>query len=236
MSTTTHLVLPRRLFVPAISTFVLLCVLVSLGIWQVERLAWKRGLLADISRAEAAPAIKLPAQATQFEKVEIEGRFRPELAVRYGDELRDTPQGSLIGSQLLVPLERVDAPTVLVDRGWVPENVEPATPPGIVSVSGYVRVAEHPRWFSAPDDPAGRRFFTLDPEAVARALRLGPVMPFTLIVLRAAGDQLGAYPLPAEHLPRPPNDHLSYAITWFGLAIVLLVVFAVYVAKKREPS
>jgi len=224
----------RRLLVPAATTLCLLAVLVSLGIWQVERLAWKRGLLAAIDHAEAAPAIPLPADPTQFEKVSVTGRFLPDRAALYAAQVRDTAQGPVLGAQLLMPLQRTDAPTVIVDRGWVPEHAEIPTPPGIVQVEGYVRAAEHPGLFSATDNPASRHFYTLDPPAIARALQLGPVAPFTLVVLQSGAAN--AYPAPAEHLPRPPNDHLSYAITWFGLAGVLLVVFGTYVRQGRKKA
>ena len=82
---------------------------------------------------------------------------------------------------------------------------------------GYVRPPEHPRWFGATDDPAARRFFALDPAAIGAALGLAEVAPFTLVALGPAGG----VPEPAQALPRPPNDHLGYAITWFGLAGLL---------------
>jgi surfeit locus 1 family protein len=227
----------HRLLVPTLATLVMLAILMSLGFWQVQRLAWKRGLLAAIDHAESAPAVPLPPNPTQFEKVRIVGHFRPDRLALYGDQLRDTLRGPVIGAQWLVPLEREGAPTVLVDRGWVAENAHPATPAGIIAVEGYVREAEYPSWFSAPDDPAGRRFFTLNPQAIAQALGWGPVAPFTLVVLRSQDPPTAADgPIPAERLPRPPNDHLSYAITWFGLALVLVVIFAVYASKGREPT
>jgi surfeit locus 1 family protein len=218
------------------TTLILLVILLSLGVWQLQRLTWKRGLLAAIDQAEATPAVPLPPNPSQFEKIHVEGRFLADHAALYGDQLHDTPQGPVIGAQLLMPLERPGAPTVLVDRGWIPEHATPPIPSGLVSVEGYVREAEHPHWFSAPDDPTNRRFFTLDPQSIGRALGLGEVAPFTLVVLQPASGQRSGEPIPAEHLPRPPNDHLSYAITWFGLAAVLAVVFGIYAAKSREPS
>jgi surfeit locus 1 family protein len=220
--------------VPAATTSVLLAILLSLGVWQLERLSWKRGLLAAIDQAEAAPAVPLRLNPSQFEKVRVQGHFLADHAALYGDQLRDTAQGPVIGAQLLMPLERAGAPTVLVDRGWIAEHANPPTPSGEVSVEGYVREAEHPHWFSAPDDPGNRRFFTLDPQAIGRALGLGDVAPFTLVVLGSASSRQVGVPVPAERLPRPPNDHLSYAITWFGLGAVLAVVFGVYAAKSRE--
>jgi surfeit locus 1 family protein len=220
------------LVVPALSTLLMFVVLVCLGVWQVHRLSWKQALLAAIDQAEASPAVDLPAVPRQFQKVRIAGRLRPDLVATYGAQVVDTSTGPVMGAQLVMPLERPGLPDILVDRGWVPEHAAVTTPAGEVSVSGYVRMAERPGWFAATDDVAGRHFYTLDPAAIGRALGLRAVAPFTLVVLGAQSADTGAYPLPAQHLPRPPNDHLSYAITWFGLAAVLLVVFIAYSRKR----
>ena len=135
-----------------------------------------------------------------------------------------------MGAQLIVPLERQGATTVLVDRGWVPlSRRKPiGMPAGDVTVEGYVRPADRPGPFAAHDDVAMRRFYTLDPAAIGAAIGL-KVAPFTLVAL---GPQpADFFPDPARHMPRPPNDHLSYAITWFGLALALAVIFVVWSAR-----
>src|SRR4051794_32948824 len=121
----------RRLMWPAALTVTMLGLLIAVGTWQVQRLAWKREMLRQIDLAEASPAAPLGADPQPFQKVRIEGRFRSDLAALYGAEVRDTRRGPQIGSQLIEPLERPGAPPVLVDRGWVPLSPEPwATPPG----------------------------------------------------------------------------------------------------------
>jgi surfeit locus 1 family protein len=102
-------------------------------------------------------------------------------------------------------------------------------PAGVTSIDGYVRPAEHPGLFSASDDPAARQFYTLDPQAIGTALGLQHVAPFTLVAM--GPTPAAGYPDPARHLPRPPNNHLQYAITWYGLAVALLVIFGAYVRK-----
>ena len=74
-----------------------------------------------------------------------------------------------------------------------------------------------------------RQFYTLDPEAIGRSLGLQHVAPFILIALGPTPPE--HYPDPAKHLPRPPNNHLSYAITWYGLAVALVVIFALWARK-----
>jgi surfeit locus 1 family protein len=221
----------RRLLIPAISTAAMTLIMVGLGTWQVQRLAWKRGILDEIARAESEPAIPLPADPSPFAKVEVQGTFRPDLAASYGAEVRDMPEGPVLGGQLIMPLERPGDKPLLVDRGWVPLTRKQAvpTPQGMVTVSGYVRPADHPGLFSAADDLATRQFFTLNPEAIGSAVGLPGVAPFTLVALGPKPEEL--YPDPARHLPRPPNNHLQYALTWYSLAVTLLVIFALYARK-----
>jgi surfeit locus 1 family protein len=217
----------RRLIVPGLSTLVMLAILLGLGAWQVERLHWKHALLADIAAAESHPAVPLTATPAPFAKVFARGTVRYDLAALFGAEGRDLPSGPTMGAQLLVPLERPDGPTILVLLGWVPRL--PDLPPAPASIEGYIRAPDQAGTFSAMDDVAGRRFYTLDPRAIAAAVRLGPVAPFTLVALGPTVP--GQFPDPAHRLPRPPDNHLSYALTWFGLAGALVVIFLVYLRK-----
>ena len=132
-----------------------------------------------------------------------------------------------MGAQLLTPLERPGSPPVLIDRGWLPEHTAAPASPDPVTVIGYVRPPEHPSWFTGTDNAATRHFYELDPAAIGAALGLSEVAPFTLVALGPPSGPL----IPVRALPRPPNDHLSYAVTWFGLAACLLGVYAAYVRK-----
>ena len=219
----------RRLLVPGLSTLVMLAMLIALGTWQVERLHWKTALLAQIDAAEAAPGVPLPPAPAPFQKVHVAGRLLGDLRATYGAEVHDSTAGPVLGTQLIVPLERAGAEPVLVDLGWIPsdQRQSPKIPTGTASVDGYVRPAEHAGFFSATDNPAGREFYTLDPQAIGASLGLHSVAPFTLIAMGPPPP--AGYPEPAKHLPRPPNSHLQYAVTWYGLAITLVVVFVVYV-------
>ncbi len=205
----------------------MLALTVWLGVWQLQRLAWKTGLLAELDRGEAAAPIALPANPPPFAKVEATGRLRDDLRALYGSEVRSTAGGPAIGAQLISPLERPGADPVLVDRGWVPQGASLPPSPDPVRIVGYVRPPEAPIRFGAADDPAARRFYALDPAAIGAALGLPRVAPFTLV---AMGPR-DAVPQPVQALPRPVNNHLSYALTWFGLAASLLGVFAVYARR-----
>ena len=205
----------------------MLALTIALGVWQIERLHWKLGLLAEIDRAEGLPPAALSGAPLPFEKVAVVGRLRDDLVAFYGSEVRSTLAGPQLGAQVLTPLERADGPPVMIDRGWMPEHAALPTEPGETTVVGYVRPAEHSGYFSPGDDPVTRRFWALDPQAIGAALGLKQVAPFTIVALGSADGPLQ----PATALPRPPNDHLGYAITWFGLGGCLVFVFAAFVRR-----
>jgi surfeit locus 1 family protein len=218
----------KRLIVPGLSVIVMLAVLIGLGTWQVERLAWKNALLAAVDAAEQGPAVPLPPDPPAFAKVRAEGRFDPATAF-YGSEVR-TERGTAIGgAHLLGVLRRADAAPLLVDRGWVPVPgpPPPATGDGPTEVEGYVRPAEPAGLFTPAPDPVARRFYSLDPALIGPALGVPNVAPFVLVALGPPAP--AGQPDPARALPRPLNNHLSYALTWYGLAVALLVIFALYV-------
>src|SRR5271166_1838332 len=221
----------RRLLWPSAMATVMLAVLLGLGTWQVERLHWKQGVLAQIARAEAAPAVELPAEPEPYSKVQVTGHLRGDLSATYGADVRDTPAGTLLGTFLIEPLEHNDGDPILVDRGWVPDKRPGAIaqPDGDVTLQGYVRPSDAPGLFSATDNPAARQFYTLDAPAIGAALGLRQVAPFILVVLGSPPPE--RYPDPERYLPRPPNNHLSYAITWYGLAIALVVIFILWARK-----
>lgn len=218
----------RELLLPGFLALLLVLLLTGLGVWQLHRLAWKEGILATIRAAESRPGIPLAGHPGPYSKVVVRGRLRTDLAALYGDQVQDTAAGPEQGGQLIVPLERAGEAPILVDLGWVPlsERHPASLPKGLAEINGYMRPAEHPGLFSAPDDVAGRRFYTLDPGRIGAALGLPQVAPFTLVVL--GERRAGIYPMPAEHLPHPPNNHFQYALTWFGLALVLILEFGIW--------
>jgi len=225
----------RRFLIPGVTVAVILAILLGLGTWQVYRVQWKTAILARIAAAERAAPVPLGPDPEPYTKVAVTGHFRFDLAVQFGAEVRDTRRGPTMGSCQIVPLERDGAPPILVDRGWVPQLREAALddPPGQVTVTGYTRPDEKRHWFSPMDDLATRQFYTFDTTAIATAVGLPAPMPFTVIALGPLVE--AAYPVPAQYLPKPPNNHLSYAITWYGLALALIVIFFVW-ARKPSPT
>ena len=226
-------ILPRALLVPGLMTLVMLATLLGLGTWQVDRMLWKRDLLAAIAAAERAPPVPLGATPPRFARVRAEGVFHPATAL-YGAEVHTLAANPTGGARLLAVLRREGAAPVLVDRGWVPVSHPAAPPPPMpaepATVEGYARPPDTAGPFAPADDLANRRFFTLDPTTIGPALGIPDLAPFILVALGPPGT-----PDPARALPRPPNNHLSYAITWYGLAVALLVIFVLYARKVPRP-
>lgn len=224
----------RRFLLPFAIVLPVLGILVYLGTWQAQRLVWKNAIIAEIAAAEAGPARPLAATPREFEKVAVTGRLDHAREVLLGLEVR----GPTLGAHLVTPLLREGVPAVLVDRGWVPmESRAPiARPEGPVTIEGFIRAPDIRNRFSAQDDTAGRRFFTFDPTAIGAAIGVD-VAPFGVVALGGPGGAAGGLPDPARTLPRPRNNHLGYAITWYGLAFALVGVFAAWLRRRlKEPA
>jgi surfeit locus 1 family protein len=229
----------RRLLGPSLMTVAMLIVLLGLGTWQVQRLFWKEGLLAQIDHAEAADPVPLSQTPLPFTKIAVTGVFLPKETALYGADVRTIASGPAMGARMIEPMRESNGDVILIDRGWVPLS-RPGPidePSGIVTVSGYVRFGDARHWFSATDDTVARRFFTLDPKTIGDAVGQPNVLPFVLVVLGPGAEEdmeVKSWPDPARHLPRPPNSHLSYAITWYGLAVALLAIFVVWAMKESR--
>jgi surfeit locus 1 family protein len=244
-----------------------LAVLLTLGAWQWQRRAEKAALLATLRAAgEAAPlaltAADLatlrvapwdaralaPGELREFTRVRVAGTLRPDLAVPVRATLPSpTNRRSLggLGFWWMVPLAAdADAPPVFINRGFVPVGADGRPPQlaaestGTAVITGYLRVAEARFAFVPEDDPARREFFVRDPTILARAAALPAVLPFTIDQERT-GDALTP-PVGvdiATLIGRIPDNHLQYALTWWGLAATLVGVFgAVLWQRRRRPG
>ncbi len=214
----------------AAASAVALAILITLGIWQLQRRTWKAGILTQIDAAEAQPPRPLGREVPPlFTRVTASGVLAGSPTALYGAEVRD----GRLGAQLVERLDRADGPPLVVILGWVPtETARPVSVAGPATVAGYVRLPERATWLSAPDDPEGRRFYTMDPAKLAQAVGAQGAPLFVLVAEDPHPARSGP-PVPADSLPRPTNNHLQYAFTWFGLAASLVGVFLAF-AFKRE--
>jgi surfeit locus 1 family protein len=223
----------RPLLWPTVVAAGAFLVLLGLGTWQLDRLAWKEGLIAQRQGAMAAPAIPLPEtfpdpKALEYRRVWVEGRFRHDRELYLTSRFyRDKP-----GYQVITPLVLADGATVLVNRGFVPLAAkDPATRPagqvtGTVRVEGVVRLSAAPGWFTPDNEPAGNLWFYPDVAQMAAAAGLAGVRP--VFVEAGPAPNPGGLPIGGQTQVDLPNDHLQYAITWYSLAAALAVIYGLF--------
>ena len=193
----------------------LMLAFVALGVWQVERRAWKLRLIAAVdARVHAAPvAAPWPGgDAPAYLRVRATGRFVG------GDTLVQAVTERGPGFWAVAPLRTAAGWIVLVNRGFVPVGRVVAPPPGTVSVTGFRRATEPGGAFLRRNDSAGGRWFSRDVAAIARARGIAPVASY--FIDADATPNPGGYPIGGLTVVAFRNTHLVYALTWFGLALL----------------
>ena len=235
----------RSLIWLGLLTSLALALLIGLGVWQLQRLAWKENLIAEVSARVAAPAAESPAEADwgklapddyDYRHVSVSGVYefsRQVLVFRALEQARGRYSGP--GYLVLTPLRLAGGAHVIVNRGFVPQDQKArfaAPTPDAEDqtiVTGLMRPSEPRNWFTPSDDPAHGQWFTRDPAAIAAALKIERAAPFTIDADAGAPGQL---PQGGETVLAFPNSHLAYAFTWFGMALALAGVFVAYVVTR----
>lgn len=214
----------------AFCVFLLLAAAVfsALGLWQVERRAWKHDLIARVDARIHAPAVTAPgpqawplisAETSEYLRVSARGRFVPGKAALVQAVTALGP-----GFWFVVPFETDQGFTILVNRGYVPGAWKDpvartdAEPAGEVTVSGLLRLNEPGGGFLRSNDPAGDRWFSRDVTAIAAARGLGQVAPY--FIDADATLPSGRYPAGGLTVVAFPDNHLVYALTWFAMALL----------------
>ena len=235
---------PERRFRPTagatIASLVAFVILLALGTWQLYRLQWKEGLIATANARMAAPPAQLPARAGwqgwDFRHVTLRGAYRNGHSVAFG---LSTSSDGEVGAHLLTPLVLDDGRAVLVDRGWLPErDLPPAVPrslepEGPRTLDGILRWRgdSGPRLFTPADDLSKPRIYSFDwPEL--RHLTGLPLLPIVVRLERSDGP--GGLPAPDATVVDYRNAHLGYAITWYGLAASLVVIYVAFSRRDRS--
>lgn len=213
---------------------------VALGVWQVERRAWKLALIEQVqSRTRAAPVAppttaewtRDGADAHAYRRVAVTGRFLPLRPVRVQ---ATTTLGA--GFWLLAPLRTRDGATVLVNRGFVAPGWTPAAAPaGEVRIVGLVRESEPGGGFLRANAPAEDRWHSRDVAAIAASRGLADAVPYFIDAERGSPGSNPDAPGPVGGLTvlRFHNNHLQYAVTWFVLA-AMAAGAAVLVAREAR--
>jgi cytochrome oxidase assembly protein ShyY1 len=230
--------------VPAVLALAGLAVLLGLGTWQLERKAWKEALIATLERRMAeAPATLPPADRWaamtpadfEFTRVRLRVEFpkaADALVFSGGSALRDDAKG--VGYFVFAPARLPGGQQLVVNRGFVPAQAYPPAPQGPQEIVGAIRFPELASWFVADQDAAGAIWTVRDPAAMAARRGWGPVAPF--YIEQESPVPPGGLPHPAPLKVRLRNEHLQYAITWYGLAAVLVVMFVLWAGRRREQA
>lgn len=222
-------------------TLLSVALLIGLGVWQVQRLHWKEALIEARTDRLGAAAIALPAAfekpaALEFTRVTLTGQFRHDRELYLGARTRN----GKVGVHVVTPLMLDDGRGVLVDRGWVPlARQDPATRPegqvaGPVTLDAMLRSSGWKGWgITRPEnDPARNLWLWTDVPAMAAAADLAN--PITAVYAQAVDTAPpGGMPMAVEATVHIRNDHLQYALTWFALAVALLVIYLIY-SYRRE--
>jgi surfeit locus 1 family protein len=232
------LLVPTLWFVPAFA------ILIALGVWQIERLHWKLDLLARIHHGLNAPPVSLrdalpandPADVAgaDYRRVTVRGHFENDQQVRFFT----TGEHGAPVYHVLTPLALDGGSVLVVDRGVIPSRfdgtatVKVGNLEGERSVVGILRQPSPPGLFTPPIDAAKRVVHTRDPQTLARTFGWKNVLP--VFMEADATPNPGGWPKGGQTIVDLPNNHMQYAITWFGLALGLLVIYFAYHRSRRR--
>jgi surfeit locus 1 family protein len=233
----------RGLLLPAGLAFV---VLIGLGTWQIQRKAWKEALIASLTAQLAAPPVALIPPADwpsldpardEYHRVTFSAQFDyADEALVFAAASAFRPDVSGPGYWVFTPARLAGGGLVVVNRGFVPDGRQDpksragGNVRGVINVVGAMRWPDTRHWFTPNDDPAHNLWFSRDPRSIAAAKGFGqgpePLAPF--FVEQESPSPPGGLPQPGKIVVDLPNNHLQYAVTWYGLALVLVVVFVTW--------
>ncbi len=220
-------------------------ILIGLGIWQLDRKTWKENLIATVTTRSARAPQDLPpraswprlvAEGSEYTRVAFPAEFLAGEALVYtsGSPFRPDIKGP--GYWVIAPAQLAGGSIVLINRGFVPlDRKDPATraegtPRGTVDIVGAMRWPETRGLFTPADDVTGNVWYLRDPKAIAAAKKWASAAPF--YIDQEAPVPSGGFPLPGRIEVKLPDNHLGYAITWFGLALGLAGVYVVWLVGR----
>ncbi|HZC16073.1 MAG TPA: SURF1 family cytochrome oxidase biogenesis protein [Caulobacteraceae bacterium] len=235
---TSEITRPRFAVIPAVATAVGIAILIGLGVWQVQRLHWKENLLARIAALQSAPpepldvVLRRAADGLDVDYERVQATC-PDIETAPYVRLYSVKDG-YAGNRIIAacPLAGGAYGAILVDRGFLAQGLTP-TPGQTISapVIGILRRGDTRNFATPRNDPAGNLWYGRDIAAMARALGVARPAPTYLMLEQPAPPPGGPViaPLPTDI----PNNHLQYAITWFGLAVALAGVYLASLWRKR---
>ncbi|MDP5085804.1 MAG: SURF1 family protein [Yoonia sp.] len=221
----------RKILFPLILGVAGCGVLVSLGLWQVERLAWKEGILADInSRLSAAPvplSLDVTEAADEYTRVTLTG-------TPTGEELHVLVSGTEAGTGYRV-ISKVDTPLgpILVDQGLLALDAKQAAPLSApMEITGTLLWPDDQNSNTPAPDLAANIWFARNIDTMSASLETLPLMVVTTTTV-PADPRLTPLPVNTATIK---NDHFEYAVTWFLLALVWAIMTLFLIARTIRPK
>lgn len=245
------------LILPTLLTLAVLPVLVGLGDWQWHRKIWKEALIAKIDTRRKAEPVSYPEALSEFVKtgdveylhVRVRGTFD------YTHERHLYAPTTAAQGWHIYTLLRPEGglPPVFINRGWVPNELKDPSKrqegqvPGVVTITGLARLPETKGLFTPENDYAGNRWYWRD----LAGMQWGPAGPPSPLQFTAEKAQAYApFALDADAEPANPggwpkggttqinlpNSHLQYVVTWYGLALTLIVIFAAFARERLKAT
>jgi surfeit locus 1 family protein len=218
---------------PTVIAASMFIVLVVLGLWQVERLAWKTDLLKTIHDRMAQKPFPLPEKiadpsAWEYRRVTLAGRYVSD----HEFLVRPRTLDGKAGYHMIVPFMRASGGIVFVNRGWISDDLlgKARRPSGFVSVEGIVELP-HKSAFTPENNPAKGEWYWPDLAAMAAAARVKDAAP---VIVTVADRVPGVWPAGGQVRLDIPNDHKQYAVFWFTMALALAGIWAISSLEVRK--
>ncbi len=217
--------------IPTLFIIAATTLLSGLGIWQVQRLAWKNAMIAQIENGQHMQAQEwrtVPKEPVMYSRVQLKGEFLHDRQAYLVAQPRNNQQGF----NVVTPFKLSSGEVVLVGRGWTVRDKQ-TLPKDAITVEGVLRPerGKNPLYSSIlpQNQPEKNLWFYEDPAAMARGIEKART---DFIIEQVGSAQEGVFPQPSNGRISIRNDHLGYAITWFTLAFAGIIMFAIYHRKK----
>ena len=223
---------------PTLFSITMVVCLVLLGNWQFERLDWKLGLIEKLETLASMAPVSLPIGTVDMDELEymsvsVTGSFNNDQEMTL---YSIGPNGGP-GYDLFTPFTVNDGSVVIINRGWVHEKIksQSARPVsltmGEVTIAGLLRKPWGKLWYGPENEPDNNNWYYGDINGMARTQNLQNVFPMFLYAAVKGGDK--DFPIAGRTNFNIVNNHLDYALTWFGLAIVLVGIYFIAHIKKK---
>lgn len=219
------------------SVITLVLILIILGNWQLKRLAEKTQFIQTIKNNTSSPAKSIElidGIAPLYSKISISGKFLTGKTIfLYG---RRSASAEKDGYYILSAFESMDGKKYLVSRGWIPQSLKKESNQFwqntiYDNIEAIILPGEIHAFMVPENDIRANIWFTIDLKMAQDVLGITE-NKYYLMQINSSTLPLGAKPLFADQLSKIRNDHLEYAITWYSLALFLIIIFLIYCNKK----